>query len=73
MKAIVTGATSFIGISLCKNLLLRGFEVYAMVRRNSEHLDYLSSKYESFHLIYGDLSKIADLLTRLSDAQRVKG
>ncbi len=35
MKAIVTGATGFIGLALCRELLQRGYEVVAVVRPDS--------------------------------------
>lgn len=67
MKAIVTGAASFLGISLCKKLLSEGWDVYALTRRKAEHLDYLSANYASFHLVYGDLNEIVSLLPSVVD------
>lgn len=36
MRAIVTGATGFIGIALCEELLKQGYEVVAVIRPQSE-------------------------------------
>ncbi len=36
MKAIVTGATGFIGLALCRELLQSGYEVAAVIRPGSE-------------------------------------
>jgi len=36
MKALVTGATGFIGANIVRVLLKKGYEVQALVRRNSD-------------------------------------
>ena len=35
MNIVVTGATSFLGAALCKELVSRGHQVYAVVRPGS--------------------------------------
>ena len=41
MKAIVTGATGFIGLALCRELLQNGYEVTAVIRPDTEKKDKL--------------------------------
>lgn len=41
MKAIVTGATGFIGLALCRELLQNGYEVAAVIRPDSKKKDKL--------------------------------
>ena len=41
-KAIVTGATGFIGKWLTRELVSQGIEVYALVRKNSNNLKNIS-------------------------------
>ena len=43
MKAIVTGATGFIGLALCRELLQNGYEVVAVIRPDSVKKDKLLS------------------------------
>jgi len=52
-RALVTGATGFIGSHLVDALLVKGFEVSALVRRSSD-LRWLQGKRVNF--IYGDLT-----------------
>jgi len=59
MKALVTGATGFIGSHLCEELVRRGFEVSCLVRETSnlkwiEHLD--------LKFVIGDCTNIESLL-----------
>ena len=43
MVFFVTGATSFVGLELCRYLVESGHKVIAMTRRSNEHLSQLSS------------------------------
>lgn len=47
MKAIVTGATGFIGLALCRELLQNGYEVVAVIRPGSEKKNKLLELRES--------------------------
>jgi nucleoside-diphosphate-sugar epimerase len=51
MKALVTGATGFIGSHLCEELIKRGYEV-ACLSRNSSHLKWIENL--SVKIIKGD-------------------
>lgn len=46
MKALVTGATGFIGSTLIEELTTRGFEVYALMRSSSKTHNLEGLKYE---------------------------
>ncbi|CAH1218383.1 ADP-L-glycero-D-manno-heptose-6-epimerase [Paenibacillus plantiphilus] len=55
--AIVTGATGFIGAALCRQLLQKGWRVYAIIRPQSPHCGRLP-KHNGLIRIEGDLSTI---------------
>ncbi len=54
MKAFVTGASGFTGSYLVKNLLNRGYEVRALVRKTSDLKNLMGLNIE---LVYADLAK----------------
>ncbi len=58
MKALVTGATGFIGKHLVKSLKQRGYEVYCLVRKTSNITNLLELKSK---IIYGDITLIDSL------------
>ncbi len=62
MKIIVTGANSFIGSSLCKGLLDDGYEVFALINKNTDRIKPLIS-HNRFHLL-----KNLDELEKIDDA-----
>jgi nucleoside-diphosphate-sugar epimerase len=64
MKALVTGATGFIGSHLCEELVRRGFKVTCLVKKTSnlkwiEHLD--------LKLAIGDCTDVESLLDVVGD------
>jgi nucleoside-diphosphate-sugar epimerase len=68
MKALVTGATGFIGSHLCEELLRRGFKVTCLVKKTSnlkwiEHLD--------LKLAIGDCTDIESLLDVVGDFDHI--
>lgn len=65
-KAIVTGATGFIGRALVKELLAHGIQVYAIVRPNSRNIKYLS-KHNLLQIISCDLQQLNTLLEKIVD------
>jgi nucleoside-diphosphate-sugar epimerase len=65
--AIVTGATSFIGIVLCKYLLEKGFIVFAIVRKESEYkLDQIE-KQERLRIIYSDIYNLKSIVPHVKE------
>lgn len=63
MRALVTGATGFIGSHLTRALVAKGVEVHVMVRRGSDTWRLNDVRFR-LHVHYGDL-------TSLDDVQRV--
>lgn len=64
MKAIVTGATGFIGTALCRELLENGHEVTALVRPGStkkEKLDFGTPLTDRLHIIELSLGQLSEL------------
>ena len=44
MKIIVTGANSFLGAALCYSLINKGYEVFALINKNTDRIKSLISK-----------------------------
>ena len=63
-KAIVTGATGFIGKFLVRELIKQKVEVYAIMRTNSKNAGNIP---EGVHIIECDLKSISDLPTLIVD------
>lgn len=55
MKFVVTGATSFLGIELCKYIIAQKDEVYAVCRNGSVKASQLHQS-PLLHIIYSDMS-----------------
>ena len=87
MNIVVTGATSFLGAALCKELVSRGHQVYAVVRPGSNNRQVLK-KLENdshFHIIFRNLEELlwsvrcisilagTDLEVRTGKIQRCRG
>lgn len=74
MKALVTGATGFIGYHLVRQLLAEGWSVRALIRRAGERgalIEELSSGYPgAFDVVDGDLND-PHLLTKAADGTDV--
>ncbi len=58
MRAVVTGASGFLGIHLVEELLRRGWTVFGVIRPNSPNANRLP-EHENFHSIYLDISDIS--------------
>ena len=68
MNIVVTGATSFLGAALCKELVSRGHQVYAVVRPGSNNRQVLE-KLENdshFHIIVRNLEELDQLNREIS-------
>lgn len=61
-KAIVTGATGFIGKFLVRELLKQNVKVYAVNRPSSKNIDSLPDDVQSVECELKDIKKIADLI-----------
>jgi Nucleoside-diphosphate-sugar epimerases len=54
LKILVTGGTGFIGSNLIKDLLIRDYDVYALVRKNSSLGFNRLSHYKNINYIYAE-------------------
>lgn len=66
-KVLITGATSFIGVSLIKHLLSLKYEIYAMVRPNSTNISKISmfNNIKYVYLDIGDISKLQNFVQNI--------
>jgi nucleoside-diphosphate-sugar epimerase len=64
--AIVTGATSFIGVTLCEYLLSKQYNIFAIVRKNSMNIHNLS-KHPSLHIVYSDISNLEPIISIIQE------
>lgn len=61
-KAIVTGATGFIGKFLVRELLMQGVKVFAIVRPNSKNINNLPAGVSVAECSLSDISTLPDLI-----------
>ena len=66
-KAIVTGATSFLGKQLIKTLLNNGYFVYGVVRENSNKLTGTEDNC-NFEKVYCSMENLCNLANKISGA-----
>lgn len=66
MKYVITGATSFIGIELCRFLIAKENEVYAVCRKSSKVCSLPQNT--NLHLVYADMSEYCQLNNRIKKA-----
>ena len=67
MKIVVmTGPTSFIGLALSRELLNRGYKIYAVVRPNSKGI-YNIPKKENIVTVYADMESYGELADLISE------
>jgi farnesol dehydrogenase len=70
MKALVTGASGYLGGRLCHGLLKQGHSVRALVRRTSDISELPPpSSGGVFELAYGDITDYQSLLDAFSGCQ----
>ena len=60
-KIVITGATSFLGRHVIESLLIDDYVIFALCRPNSPSLKLLP-KSENFHIIYGSLKDMENVL-----------
>ena len=63
-RIVITGATGMIGVSMTRQALMSGAEVYAVIRpgsKNAGRLDELKDKYDGFHLVECELDSLEEL------------
>ncbi|MGP1348623.1 MAG: NAD-dependent epimerase/dehydratase family protein [Stomatobaculum sp.] len=65
MRILITGATSFVGAAVCRELLRRGNEVYALVRPNSGNTARLP-QHRRFYRVCGDMEDM-EVLRRAAE------
>ena len=65
-SVIVTGATSFIGVHLIKELLKQNYKVYAVVRPNSKNIERLP-RHDNLVVLEVELSDTKDIISLISD------
>lgn len=72
-RALITGVSGFVGPYLAKKLLERGYEVYGLVRRRAEGLNYRRLKevgiFNQVKLIEGDVTDLTNMLFALDKAE----
>lgn len=65
-RAVVTGATSFLGRNVVEGLLNNGYEVYAFVRKSSK--TPLKFEHENLRYIYGTLDELEIIRNHIDNA-----
>ena len=66
MKAVVTGASGFVGTAVCKELSAQGVEVIAVVRpsgKTAKNIEILPG----IRIVYADLSHFRNLANLIPD------
>jgi dihydroflavonol-4-reductase len=67
MKVLVTGASGFVGSTLCEELNRRGLDVHCLLRKTSSVVNLAQAKYQR---VEGDLNSL-DALARAMDGTEV--
>ena len=66
-RAVVTGATSFIGVHLVNRLILEGWKVYAVARKGSRRVALLPLN-EQIEIVYLDMEEYSKLGESIKEA-----
>ena len=66
MRALVTGATGYLGFHLCRDLIDVGWEVHALVRPSSEAARVAALDPATTHKLADDLSNLAEIIASVA-------
>lgn len=67
MKYVITGASGFLGVDVCKELFRQGHQIYAVCRRESKGLDNLPND-ERLSIAWADLNHLNDIPSQVDNA-----
>ena len=67
MKFVITGASGFLGVDICKELLSQGHQINAVCRKESKGLDNLP-KDERLSIVWADLNHLNDIASQVNHA-----
>lgn len=67
MKFVITGASGFLGVDICKELLRQGHQIKAVCRKESKGLDNLP-KNERLSIVWADLSHLNYIPSQVENA-----
>lgn len=67
MKFVITGASGFLGVDICKELLYQGHQINAVCRKESKGLDNLP-KDERLSIVWADLNHLNDIPSQVDNA-----
>ena len=67
MKFIITGASGFLGVDICKELLRQGHQVYAVCRKESKGLNNLPQD-STLSIVWADLNHLNDIPQQVEHA-----
>jgi nucleoside-diphosphate-sugar epimerase len=67
MKYVITGASGFLGVDICKELLRQGHQINAVCRKESKGLDNLP-KNDRLSVVWADLNHLNDILSQVDSA-----
>ncbi len=67
MKFVITGASGFLGVEICKELLYQGHQIYAVCRKESKGLDNLP-KDDKLSVVWADLNHLNDISNQVDNA-----
>ena len=67
MKFVITGASGFLGVDICKELLRQGHQINAVCRKESKGLDNLP-KNDSLSIVWADLNHLNDIPSQVNHA-----
>lgn len=67
MRFVVTGASGFLGVDLCKELLSQGHEVFAVCRKESAGVKNLPTD-DMLDIVWADLHHLDDIIRQVDHA-----